>query len=265
MLPGRPIAMMLFKTYGYITMAQALYFLQDMKLGHYLKVPPRVTFACQVSACVWSCIVQVAVFNWALGSIDNICSPDQVDGYSCPGASVFYTASVVWGVIGPARIFGAGALYSSLQYYWLLGAALPVLTYFAAKRWPLSPLRYLHWPVVFSGNGQIPPATVFIYLCWGSVGMFFNGFLKRRYRGWWSRYNYITSAGLDTGLYIATIVIFFALVLPQKVNPPQWFMNPAVDGNPNITNAFNNLDSTGAITKTLADGETFGPPAGSWS
>lgn len=39
MLPGRPIAMMLFKTYGYITMAQALYFLQDMKLGHYLKVP----------------------------------------------------------------------------------------------------------------------------------------------------------------------------------------------------------------------------------
>lgn len=39
MLPGRPIAMMLFKTYGYITMSQALYFLQDMKLAHYLKVP----------------------------------------------------------------------------------------------------------------------------------------------------------------------------------------------------------------------------------
>lgn len=39
MLPGRPIAMMLFKTFGYITMAQALYFIQDMKFGHYLKVP----------------------------------------------------------------------------------------------------------------------------------------------------------------------------------------------------------------------------------
>lgn len=33
MQPGRPMAMMLFKTYGYITMAQGLYFLQDMKLG----------------------------------------------------------------------------------------------------------------------------------------------------------------------------------------------------------------------------------------
>lgn len=39
MLPGKPIAMMLFKTYGYITMAQALFFLQDMKFGHYMKVP----------------------------------------------------------------------------------------------------------------------------------------------------------------------------------------------------------------------------------
>jgi len=31
--PGKPMAMMLFKTYGYITMSQALYFCQDMKLG----------------------------------------------------------------------------------------------------------------------------------------------------------------------------------------------------------------------------------------
>lgn len=33
MLPGRPMAMMLFKTYGYISMYQGLYFSQDMKLG----------------------------------------------------------------------------------------------------------------------------------------------------------------------------------------------------------------------------------------
>jgi OPT family oligopeptide transporter len=33
MQPGRPMAMMLFKTYGYITMSQGLYFCQDMKLG----------------------------------------------------------------------------------------------------------------------------------------------------------------------------------------------------------------------------------------
>lgn len=237
MLPGRPIAMMLFKTYGYITMAQALYFLQDMKLGHYLKVPvslpasasspskkmpncqtdptclqPRVTFTAQVSACLWSCIVQVAVFNWALGSIEGICDADQPNNYTCPGATVFYTASVVWGVIGPGRVFGAGGIYANLQWYWLLGAILPVITWFAARRFPRSSIRYLHWPLIFGGSGLIPPATVYIYLCWGAVGVFFNGFIKRKFRGWWAKYNYVTSAGLDTGLYIATLVIFFALV-----------------------------------------------------
>ena len=124
-----------------------------------------MTFIAQAVACAWSCVVQVAVFNWAMGSIEDVCSPTQKNGYTCPGASVFYTASVVWGVIGPARLFGAGAMYSSLQWYWLIGAAAPVITYFAAKKWPSSPIRYLHWPVIFGGTGQIPPATVYIYLC----------------------------------------------------------------------------------------------------
>ncbi len=260
MLPGKPIAMMLFKTYGYITMAQALYFLQDMKLAHYMKVPPRVTFWAQVIACAWSAVVQVAVYNWALGTIPNVCEADQKNGYVCPNASVFYTASIVWGVIGPARVFGAGSMLSSLQWYWLLGAAAPIITWFLARRYPSSAIRYLHWPVIFGGNGLIPPATVYIYLCWGVIGMFFNGYLKRRFRGWWGKYNYITSAGLDTGLYICTLLIFFALILPQQVNPPQWFMNPPVNGDTTINNAYNNLDSSGSAIKiVLAAGETFGP------
>ncbi|KAJ7443298.1 OPT oligopeptide transporter protein-domain-containing protein, partial [Mycena latifolia] len=40
-LPGRPMAMTMFKesglTWGYITMAQALTFTSDFKLGHYMK------------------------------------------------------------------------------------------------------------------------------------------------------------------------------------------------------------------------------------
>lgn len=39
--PGRPLALMLFKTYGYITMSQALSFVGDLKFGHYMKYIPR--------------------------------------------------------------------------------------------------------------------------------------------------------------------------------------------------------------------------------
>lgn len=46
--PGRPIANVCFKTYGYISMAQAVSFLGDFKLGHYMKIPPRSMFLVQV-------------------------------------------------------------------------------------------------------------------------------------------------------------------------------------------------------------------------
>ena len=47
--PGHPVANVCFKVYGYISMSQALEFLQDFKLGHYMKVPPRAMFMAQVS------------------------------------------------------------------------------------------------------------------------------------------------------------------------------------------------------------------------
>ncbi|PSS14862.1 hypothetical protein M430DRAFT_67507 [Amorphotheca resinae ATCC 22711] len=250
MLPGRPIAMMIFKTFGYITMAQALYFSQDLKMGHYMKVPPRTMFSAQVIAVFWSSIVQVAVYNWALGNIRNICSDDQADSYTCPGAKVFYTASVVWGAIGPGRIFGPGKIYGVMQWYWLLGALLPVTSYIMARRWPNSWLRYVHWPLMLGGTGWIPPATVYTYLCWGLVGFIFNFLIKRRWPGWWMQYNYITSAGLDTGLFISTIVIFFTLYL-TNTKPPQWW------GNVDIFNTKDMTDT--AIRKVVAPGETFGP------
>lgn len=47
-LPGRPIANVCFKVYGYMSMSQAVSFLSDFKLGHYMKIPPRSMFLVQV-------------------------------------------------------------------------------------------------------------------------------------------------------------------------------------------------------------------------
>lgn len=82
MQPGRPLAMMMFKMYGYITVYQGLYFTQDIKLAHYMKVPQRTTFWAQFIATVWSCIVQIAVYNWAMGSIHGICESGQAVSHS---------------------------------------------------------------------------------------------------------------------------------------------------------------------------------------
>jgi OPT family oligopeptide transporter len=91
MLPGRPIAMMSFKTYGYITMAQGLYYTQDLKLGHYMKIPPRTLYWGQGIMSLWGSIVQVAVIYWAFGNIEEICNLKQKNRFSCPNGRVFFS------------------------------------------------------------------------------------------------------------------------------------------------------------------------------
>lgn len=164
MLPGRPLAMMLFKTYGYITMVQALSFVQDLKLGHYMKVPPRSLFWGQLVATMWSCIVQLCVQIWALDNIADICQPHQSNRFTCPQGRVFFGASVIWGVIGPARMFSGNALYSSLQYFWIVGALSPLLFYALARIFPRSNARFLSAPVIFGSVLYIPPATPLNYV-----------------------------------------------------------------------------------------------------
>ncbi|KAL2216443.1 small oligopeptide transporter, OPT family [Thermoascus aurantiacus ATCC 26904] len=250
MQPGRPMAMMLFKSYGYISMYQGLFFCQDMKLGHYMKIPPRVTFAAQMISCLWSSVVQIAVMNWALSAIPNVCDQHQVNHYTCPNGRVFFNASVIWGAIGPARIFSPGRIYSPLLYFFIAGAVLPVLIYLGARAFPKSPIRYLNAPIIFGGSGLIPPATPLNYLSWGIVGFIFNRYIRNRWRGWWMHYNYVFSAGLDVGLALCTILIFCALQLTKTEFPSWWGTNIAA-------NTMDAMDT--AVQKTLKQGETFGP------
>ena len=94
-LPGRPIAMMMFKSWGLATMSQALSFTADMKLGHYMKIPPRSMFLCQIVGTVVGNTVQLGVQEWMVSHIDDLCSPNQKDNFTCPGTHVFGTASII--------------------------------------------------------------------------------------------------------------------------------------------------------------------------
>ena len=249
MQPGKPLAMMLFKTYGYITMTQALAFAQDLKLGQYMKVPPRAMFSGQVVATIWSCIVQVSVLNWAFGSIPNLCDLEQENHYTCPNGRVFFNASVVWGLIGPQRMFNHGQIYNGLMYFFVAGLLSPPLFYLLARMFPHSNFRYVNVPLIFGGSGMIPPATTINYTSWGIVGFVFNKVIKNKYRGWWSNYNYLTSAGLDTGLAISTIVIFLTLQLTNQTSP-EWWGNSFIE---------TTLDANNEAVQTVLTEGTFGP------
>ena len=95
-------------------------------------------FRAQFFAAVWLSLVQIATYNFLLGNIPEFCSESQPQGFTCPGATTFYNASVIWGVVGPKRMFGPGALFSWINWFWLIGAVVTVIHYVIARRYPRS-------------------------------------------------------------------------------------------------------------------------------
>ena len=95
----RVCALQIFKGYAIQTQASALFFTQDLKLGHYIKVPPRASFMAQSVATLLSGFIQVAVKEALFTSVTDICKDGQKSMLTCPHNRVFFSASAVWCVL----------------------------------------------------------------------------------------------------------------------------------------------------------------------
>ncbi|RWW84021.1 hypothetical protein BHE74_00007416 [Ensete ventricosum] len=169
----------------------------------------------QLVGTVVSGVVNLAVAWWMLGSIENICDVDALhpdSPWTCPKYRVTFDASVIWGLVGPGRLFGHGGLYRNLVWLFLVGAALPVPVWalskiFPEKKW----IPLINIPVISYGFAGMPPATPTNIASWLITGTIFNYFVFRYRKGWWQKYNYVLSAALDAGTAFMGVLLFFAL------------------------------------------------------
>ncbi|KAG6482995.1 hypothetical protein ZIOFF_059635 [Zingiber officinale] len=223
--PGRPVANMCFKVYGYISMTQALTFLQDFKLGHYMKIPPRTMFMAQVVGTLIAAFVYLSTAWWLMETIPDICNKSLLSPespWTCPSDHVFYDASVIWGLIGPRRIFGDLGTYTAINWFFLIGAVGPLLVWFAHRAFPDKEwIRLINMPILIGATGNMPPATAVNYTTWILVG-FLSGYVVYRYRrDWWKRHNYVLSGALDAGLAFMAVLIYLCLEL-ENVSLHWW-------------------------------------------
>ncbi|XP_077248497.1 oligopeptide transporter 7-like isoform X2 [Tasmannia lanceolata] len=215
--PGYPVANICFKVYGYISMSQAVTFLQDFKLGHYMKIPPRTMFMAQVVGTLIAALVYLGTAWWLLETIPDICDTELLSSnspWTCPGDHVFYDASVIWGLIGPRRIFGDLGTYSAINWFFLGGAIAPLLVWLAHKAYPHQKwIPLINMPILIGATGNMPPATAVNYTSWVILG-FLSGFVLYRYRrDWWQRHNYVLSGALDSGLAFMGVLLYLCLGL----------------------------------------------------
>ncbi|KAE8663397.1 Oligopeptide transporter 7 [Hibiscus syriacus] len=208
--PGYPVANMCFKVYGYISMTQANSFLQDFKLGHYMKIPPRTMFMAQIVGTLIACIMYLGTAWWLMEKIPDICDTTASNSvWTCPSDTVFYDASVIWGLIAPRQIFGDLGVYEAVNWFFLAGAIAPVLVWLASKAFPSQEwIKLINMPVLIGATGMMPPATEVNYTTWIVVG-FLSVFVAYRYLpDLWRRYNYVLFGALDAGLAFMGVLLY---------------------------------------------------------
>ncbi|KAK9366312.1 OPT oligopeptide transporter protein-domain-containing protein [Lipomyces kononenkoae] len=206
--PGNGTANLILKCYGYNIDGQAESFVSDQKMAHYSKIPPRAVFRGQLIATIIQVIVCIGVVNWQIYHVPDLCVPDQPDKFTCPSLSTIYSASVMWGVLGPKRLFGG--LYPILQWCFLIGALIAPVFWYAQKKFPK---LFANWnPILITGGmSNWAPYNLSYFTPGFYMSLFFMYYIKRRYIEWWEKYVYLLSASMTAAVAFAAIIIFFAV------------------------------------------------------
>lgn len=128
MVPGKPVANMMFTLYGSNSLVQALLMLNDLKMAQYAKLPPRATFTAQL---IGSCVG--AVLNWVMmNSIvsaqrDVLLSVEGTTVWSGQNVQTYNAQAVAWGGTGD-KIFGRDGTYWQIPMGLLYGVFVPIRT-----------------------------------------------------------------------------------------------------------------------------------------
>lgn len=242
LIPGKPIGNVCWKCYGYMSCAQALDMIGDLKLAHYMKINPKHMFLAQLLGTVIGCVVNYVVICVVLapqngyrafldGSVTD--PTGQWDGRK---VQIFRSASIIWGAVGPERFFSGN--YKYLYGGFILGALLPIIPWLLHKRLQRRSLKKIHESVysrtvvpIFLHGAIAPPATPTNIMLGGFVCAFVSQkWMLERYPHWFKKYNYVLSAALDAGSSVNALVVFFlSISLFRWIGTPHLFASNDTD------------------------------------
>jgi len=128
------------------------------------------------------------MLNWQLDNIKDICEEEQKQKFLCMETHTFFTSSVIWGTIGPAKLYSPGGIYHATLWAFLLGALLPI-PLFLLSRWRYPQLRHVFTPALLKGGMFWAPLNMSYAIPGLYLGYIFQVHIKRRFFSWWSSYN----------------------------------------------------------------------------
>lgn len=273
-LPGNGNALMMSKSYATEFSSQTDNYITNQVQAHYTGVPPRALFRVQMLSVIIVTFVQVGIIYWQLsGGIKDMCNPLNPQRFTCAGSRTFFNAGVIWGTIGPKRVFDT--LYPSMKYTFLIGALFPI-PFWLARRFLARKSSWFSW--LYSVNELVwiagvistfAPYNFGYYLPNFYVAFVFNYWIKRRAPLWWKKYNYVLLGALRVGTAWAALIMFFSTSYNHFAaigGENGWWgsnvMYENLDAGLPGTRADGTPYTRYAVRLTLPEGEYFGPRKG---
>ncbi|CAH7675322.1 OPT family small oligopeptide transporter [Phakopsora pachyrhizi] len=226
LLPGKPMANITFKVYGYMTMSQCLDLASDLKLGIYAKIPPKDMFLFQVSGTTIGAIINYIFIRSVISNKRDMLDGTVIDPtgqWTGRKPEIFYSASVIWGLIGPVKFFSGK--YKILYWGFPIGAILPFIPWLLHKRYPIKSFWKRFSIPLFLFGSISPPQLPTNIIAVGLLSAFLSQYWALRYKTkWFEKYNYVLSSALDAGSSLNALTIY---LLGLKAIHSWW--NPETD------------------------------------
>ncbi|KAF1817669.1 OPT oligopeptide transporter [Eremomyces bilateralis CBS 781.70] len=206
---------------------RAQFMLQDLKIGHFMHIPPRATFFSQIFGELLGIPINYAVILWMLRTKGEYLSGVKVDPlrqWSAQKINSYNSLAVQYVLIGPRRMFEE-KIYKYLPYGFLLGAILPIAVFLLHKTFKKARFELFNTTILLSSMGWFCGNVSTGYLSRLAVGFYSMFWTKRRCPVKWERYNNLVAAAFDAGFSINQLLLFLFFSAGKKIAMPNWFMN----------------------------------------
>lgn len=212
--PGKPVANLYFSMFSHEVTVLSVFLATDLKMAQYLKIPWRTMFLLQTyGSLLGTALNYVIMDNIVHNRREILLDPIGNQVWSGQKIQSLNSNAVTWSLA--KYVYG----FSKDGYGWIplsivLGAAIPLLHWLIARRWP----KILGWevrkfvsPVVFHNASLTTAGTTSVIWSQIATGLFSQYFMRLKHPAWFGKYNYIVGGGLDAGAKVMMFILTFSV------------------------------------------------------
>ncbi|KAJ5885359.1 OPT oligopeptide transporter [Penicillium taxi] len=233
MLPGRPVGNMYFAAWSHNVISNAVNLSNDLKMGEYLKIPPRVMFLTQIWGTMLGGFINYAIM---ISIVSNnaalLANGNGNSSWSGATLQAFNTNAASW-ALAP-HIYKRGTQYEMVPIGIAIGAGAVVVHRLFYQFFPKVrgfDVSEINLPQFIQYAGYIPynQSQTCVIASWVIIGFYVQYYLRNYRPRIFKDYSYLVAGAFDGGSLTIMFILSFAVFGAAGVSHsfPTWWGNNA--------------------------------------